>query len=189
MYKALWVTDPHLDFLKEDEVLRFYKQIAGENPDCILLGGDISIATRLQHHLELLEQAVKKPIYYVLGNHDFYRGDIESVRGIARKLTPHLRWLGSTGIVKLTPNTCLIGHDGWGDARLGDFDGSDVRLNDIVYFDELSEFEEYELRSMFEICYFIFTSLLNWIGSSIIHLNPKYSAALSGTQPKRREVL
>ena len=32
----------------------------------------------------------------------------------------------------LTKDTCLIGHDGWADGRLGDFSGSKVLLNDYV---------------------------------------------------------
>jgi len=49
-----------------------------------------------------------------------------------------LRWLPAAGIVRLTPTTALLGHDGWGDARLGNVDGTPVRLNDFVMIEELS---------------------------------------------------
>ena len=39
--------------------------------------------------------------------------------------------------MELTPNTALVGHDGWADARLGDLDGSEVILNDFLLIDEL----------------------------------------------------
>ena len=38
----------------------------------------------------------------------------------------------------LTPNTCLVGHDGWGDGRLGDYEHSLVQLNDFRLISELT---------------------------------------------------
>ena len=49
----------------------------------------------------------------------------------------NLVYLSQAGVVELTPNTALVGHDGWADGRLGDFDGSDVILNDFLLIDEL----------------------------------------------------
>jgi hypothetical protein len=49
----------------------------------------------------------------------------------------NLVYLSQTNVVELTPSTALVGHDGWADARLGDFDGSDVILNDFMLIDEL----------------------------------------------------
>jgi hypothetical protein len=49
----------------------------------------------------------------------------------------NLVYLSKAGVVELTPSTALVGHDGWADARLGDFDGSDVILNDFLLIDEL----------------------------------------------------
>ena len=40
-----------------------------------------------------------------------------------------IMYLSQSGVVELTPHTALVGHDGWADGRLGDFDGSDVILN------------------------------------------------------------
>jgi 3',5'-cyclic-AMP phosphodiesterase len=37
----------------------------------------------------------------------------------------------------LTPNTALVGHDGWGDGRLGDLNWSGVILNDFLLIEEL----------------------------------------------------
>ena len=39
--------------------------------------------------------------------------------------------------MELTPQTALVGHDGWADARLGDFETSDVVLNDYLLIEEL----------------------------------------------------
>jgi hypothetical protein len=46
-------------------------------------------------------------------------------------------------MVELTPTTALVGHDGWADARLGDFDGSDVILNDFLLIDELRHWRDH----------------------------------------------
>ena len=51
------------------------------------------------------------------------------VRKLCREL-PNLHWMPDAGVVPLTGTTCLVGHDGWGDGRLGDYHGSDVLLND-----------------------------------------------------------
>ena len=41
-------------------------------------------------------------------------------------------YLPQVGIQQLTPSTCLIGHDGWPDGRNGDFEASQVLLNDFL---------------------------------------------------------
>ena len=51
-------------------------------------------------------------------------------------------YLSQAGVVELTPSTALVGHDGWADARLGDFDHSDVVLNDYVLIDELRQWRD-----------------------------------------------
>jgi hypothetical protein len=72
-------------------------------------------------------------LYFVLGNHDFYRGSISGVREKMQALCaacPNLHWLPDAGVVPLTETTCLVGHDGWGDGRLGDYWDSQIELND-----------------------------------------------------------
>ena len=47
----------------------------------------------------------------------------------------------------LTDETCLVGHDGWGDGRLGDYQRSDVMLNDWGLIGEFGGFfEDHEER-------------------------------------------
>jgi len=75
-----------------------------------------------------------------LGNHDFYKGSIAGTRrqvGYVVGDNEGLVYLTQAGIVELTPNTALVGHDGWGDGRLGDLDQSEVILNDFLLIDEL----------------------------------------------------
>jgi hypothetical protein len=55
---------------------------------------------------------------------------------------PNLRWMPDAGVVELTESTCLVGHDGWGDGRLGDYHGSDILLNDFGLIAEFDGFDE-----------------------------------------------
>ncbi len=85
--------------------------------------------------------AARGPVAFVLGNHDFYRGSIAGVRAAVRELcrdVPNLRWMPDAGVVPLTDTTCLVGHDGWGDGRLGNYRGSDVLPSD---FGLIAEFD------------------------------------------------
>jgi len=120
-----WVTDVHLDFIDRVRMERFYEDIMIAGPDALLIGGDIDDAPHVDHSLRLLGDLVPVPIYYVFGNHDFYRGSIAGVRGRIIRLigtSSSLHWLPQAGVVPLTENTCLVGHDSWADARFGDYE-------------------------------------------------------------------
>lgn len=69
--KLLWLTDIHFGFLA---------RLAEQAPQAVLLGGDLSAAPRLAEDLESIGAALQVPIYFVLGNHDFYYGSIKKVR-------------------------------------------------------------------------------------------------------------
>ena len=121
-----------------------------EEPDAVLIGGDISEAPDLAQHLKEMARRLERPIYFVLGNHDFYRSSFEQVHSIARRLSQdeeHLTWLTEGGVVELTVHTALVGHDGWTDARFGDFENSDVILNDYFLIDDLSGLGRSALRN------------------------------------------
>lgn len=139
--RLAWLTDIHLNFLSPERRQAFYEAVAGTGADAVALGGDIAEAGSLGDILRELEAAYRGLIYFVLGNHDYYRGGIQQVRTTVAQLHdehPRLYWLPSVGPVKLSPSVFLAGHGGWGDARLGDYDGSRVMLNDYVLIEELS---------------------------------------------------
>ena len=141
--KALWLTDIHLNFLSKEGVASFLQSLESENADCILIGGDIGEADNFDIYLKEFSDTLSIPIYFVLGNHDYYRGSIADVDKRAARLSEedeNLYLLDHQSVVKLTDNTALIGVGGWGDARYGDFNGSTVRLNDFRLIDELSGF-------------------------------------------------
>lgn len=66
---------------------------------------------------------MKKPIYFILGNHDYYQGTINDIREtltVLSKTHDQLFWLSATDIQSLPNNTILLDKDGWADERLGD---------------------------------------------------------------------
>jgi len=142
MTRIAWLTDLHLEFLRSpQEIDAFSESIIAASPDCILIGGDTSIAPYFERDILRLTGRIQVPIYFVLGNHDFYEGSIKQVRMIAEGLTKTsqwLRWLPVEGIVELAANTGLIGHDSWADGRLGNGVDSQVSLNDYFLVDELT---------------------------------------------------
>jgi len=136
----LWVTDIHLDHLPPEKGSAFIREIAEKKPSLVVITGDISTAETVDKWLLYIDRVFTCPVYFVLGNHDYYHGSIEQVRQKVRQITRYsqrVRWLPEVGIVTLTPNTVLIGCDGWGDARLGDFDHAETKMSDYLFIKEL----------------------------------------------------
>jgi predicted phosphohydrolase len=135
MTRIVWLTDIHLNFLRPVQLDKFYQMIKDSKPDCVLISGDISEAPRLQYTFQQFEARLPYPIYFVLGNHDFYGASTADVHSLVHELTcdsPTVHWLNESGIVELAPNVGLIGHDGWADGRYGDYEASKIMLNDYL---------------------------------------------------------
>lgn len=137
MKRIAWLTDLHLDVLNAlnrfERIDLVCNEIKDSSVDAVLITGDISTAWELPDHLQYLATRIQKPIYFVLGNHDFYHSTLTEVRAYIYHFTKEsniLNWLTRMGAVELTPMTALIGHDGWADGRLGDYQKSDVDLSD-----------------------------------------------------------
>ena len=140
MKKLAWLTDIHLDFLNLEQIQEFAYKARESDPDAYLLGGDISTAPLLHTHLRILEHYWQRPIYFVLGNHDYYKSSINAVRGaLPDFLKEHnnLKWLPYVGVVELSQTTALIGHGLWADGRLGLKEKSTILLNDYALIKEL----------------------------------------------------
>ncbi len=139
--KIVWITDIHFDFLEQGAIREFCRAIVNRNADTLLVGGDIGQADSVGQFLRLIEKSVSLPTYFVLGNHDYYGGTIAEVRKQAERLTnnvPNLNWLPASDVVELTQTTCLVGHGGWGDGRMGDYVGSSVVLSDFRLIRDLA---------------------------------------------------
>ena len=133
--RAAWLTDIHLDGVPSATLEAFHNSLLEADPDIVLVGGDIGMAATFPSHLETMQAKLQRPIYFVLGNHDFYGGSIAKVRRQAAELSersPNIRWLPKAGVVGLTDQTGLVGHGSWADGRLGNTVRSTVLLNDYV---------------------------------------------------------
>jgi 3',5'-cyclic AMP phosphodiesterase CpdA len=151
--RLAWATDVHLNFLTAENRRRFLEQLQALDVDAFLLGGDVAEADSLAASLAEAADVWRRPIYFVLGNHDFYRGSIAEVRDYARQATKdsaHLRWLGATGPVALTAEAALVGHDGWGDARNGDYWGSALSLTDFSLIHEFIGVDRHARQRLLE---------------------------------------
>ena len=138
--RIAWTTDLHLNFVSDADIDRFVEELRNVRADAVLVGGDIGEADSFAEFLKRLADALGLPVHFVLGNHDYYNGSISGVREVARALNGRsdlLNWLTESGPIWLTDRTALIGHGGWGDARVADFQKSDVVLNDYLLIDEL----------------------------------------------------
>ena len=136
----LWMTDIHLDFLNDDELDVFFRKVGQVEADGLLISGDIASGTDVDRVLVRLHDSFHGPIGFVLGNHDFYGRSFAEVRDKVRTLCvehERLLYLSDLPGIRLTDEVMLIGQDGWGDGRAGNYHYSDVELNDFGLIDEL----------------------------------------------------
>lgn len=131
--RLAWATDIHLDFVKAGEVADFCERIAQALCDALVITGDIAEGTSVVGYLKTIAAHVRIPVYFVLGNHDFYGVYINQVRAAVTRLaqnTPNLHYLPAVGVVPLTDRTALVGCDGWGDLQYGKGFDSRVEMQD-----------------------------------------------------------
>lgn len=139
--KTIWLNDIHLEFLDEPEFMLFLRELEDAHAYAILIAGDIAQAFSVTCFLRRMHDRLGVPIYFVLGNHDFYHGSILEVRSAIRTMADEcagLFWLNACGVIPLAQRTSLIGHDGWCDGRLGGYEKSGVQLNDFRLISELT---------------------------------------------------
>ncbi|MBF0384097.1 MAG: metallophosphoesterase [Magnetococcales bacterium] len=148
--KIAWITDPHFEFLSKDQLVGFVSTINCSGANMVVITGDIityrgfrSLRLSQYNFMKWLGEQLTMPLYFVFGNHDYYKGSIKNIR----QKMDGLPWLPKHGIIPLTEKTCLIGHDGWADGRSGDFLASPVQLNDYRYIEELTCYSMEELLS------------------------------------------
>jgi 3',5'-cyclic-AMP phosphodiesterase len=139
--RLAWLTDIHLNFLGSVQIELFLESVRAMNADALVITGDIGEGNSVTDYLERMADVLQQPIFFVLGNHDFYFSSIASVRGVMSRLCrihPNLFYLTQEKAIELTPDTVLVGHDGWADGRYGDFLASKLMLNDYLVIHELA---------------------------------------------------
>ena len=121
--KLLWATDLHLDRADDKNRKVFFNMLAKTNADAVVVTGDISDARLLPVHLRELGRALEpRPVYFVLGNHDFFGSgfdDVDRAVSAVCQEQANLRHLGHGEIIPLVNGSALVGHRGWADGRAG----------------------------------------------------------------------
>ena len=129
-----WTTDIHLDRLIERDYLEYKEYLRDSNPECLIISGDIGEGKVVYKSLKDFNDSFDFPIYFVLGNHDFYYDTFADVKIKIRNLVEdceNLHWLTESGIVSLNDSTALIGVEGWGDGKNGNLDFSQAASTDL----------------------------------------------------------
>jgi predicted phosphohydrolase len=114
-----WLTDPHFNFLEESKVIDFLLKLSKLNIDGLFITGDISTGPEIYRHLQLVEKLLQKPVYFILGNHDYYRSSFDKIDRLMEKIkkeTSNLHYMTHSEPIKLAPGVGLIGQDGWYDS-------------------------------------------------------------------------
>lgn len=141
MTRIAWMTDIHLNFLQRGQVNSWLDNVKLARPDALIISGDIGEAPTVHEYLNHIGEHLRIPVYFVLGNHDFYHSSIDKVRETMFRLNnqqDQLVWLSGIQLVELTSDTALIGHDGWSDGRYGNYELSGVMLNDYLLIHDLT---------------------------------------------------
>lgn len=155
MAKIIWCTDLHLNFLNQAKLRKFSDsifQLTSLNKDLagIVVTGDISEATTIEEHLKFIAKDHSLPIYFVLGNHDYYKGSFAQVRKQVNDLCcfqPNLRFLTTeNSFCRLSADIAIVGHDGWYDGLYSDWFARHVV--EMADYNLISEFAEISNRFM-----------------------------------------
>lgn len=119
--KYLWLTDVHLLPWKRKRLLNI---ILNEKPHGVFLTGDISYSSQTcLGDLEYLGKKIGRPLYFVLGNHDYHFSSFHKMNEGVKTLCSNYRnliWMDNSGIQELNEETAVIGNMGWYDALKGD---------------------------------------------------------------------
>jgi predicted phosphohydrolase len=140
MSQILWASDTHLNFLRQQNgAFRFVRYLAIENPDadCLIITGDITSGEVLENHLTQISQGFPKPIYFCLGNHDFYNASFKDIDALIPKLTKkfdNLFYLNEG--CHIHDGISVVGVNGWYDAYHGNTK-THVEINDFTAIKEL----------------------------------------------------
>ena len=150
---VLWLSDLHLNWLSRTDAEQFVRSIDTSDADIAVVCGDTCMPAseeeqELGHNQSgLLGIDTDIPVFYVLGNHDFYGSSSSDVRvqllneiHLSAAENPRLAqcYLAACGNpIWLSEDTCIFGHDGWYDGRAGNYEHSYVMLND---FSQIGDF-------------------------------------------------
>lgn len=136
--KIAFCSDLHLNFIPKNEIINFANKITDTGCDILLISGDIAESQSLDECLSLLANTFCKPIYYVLGNHCYYKSSIKDTINYCNKYlnTGYLNFMDNR-IVKINNEITLIGQNIFYDLSVGNLTGD----FDIADFDQIKDFK------------------------------------------------
>ncbi|PIS00393.1 MAG: hypothetical protein COT84_07750 [Chlamydiae bacterium CG10_big_fil_rev_8_21_14_0_10_35_9] len=145
----LWLTDLHIDFKEKEAIDVFLKKVSKVKSDGICITGDIGEKGESINFIKKLSEITKLPIYFILGNHDFYGFKIEEFQAkvhLAFIDNARIFYLNSHHYVPLSNNAAIVGIDNWYDLSQGDFFASPVIPKD---FKEIQTFSTLNKNDLF----------------------------------------
>lgn len=151
MTRIAWATDIHLDRLNERDYLEYKEYLQELNPDCLIISGDIAEGEKVCESLQDFDGLFSFPIYFVLGNHDFYWGGFAEVENKVSQLvknSKNLNWLTALDVIELNDSTALIGVEGWGDAQNGTLNLSEGSSRDVMTIDDYKGLNREEIGKL-----------------------------------------
>jgi predicted phosphohydrolase len=133
MSQLVWLTDLHFDVTSFDTPFTCGEEARDAFPDAVaaVITGDIGTSTSFASYLQSFSEGFgDRPVYFVLGNHDFWDGSYRETHERAAKVSEgQLHWL-RLGARELCPGIGIVGHEGWYDGRWGNPEASTVYMND-----------------------------------------------------------
>lgn len=147
-----WMTDIHADKKSEADVLQIIEQINEASPSYICITGDIAEHKHTVDFLNLLKSKIARPIFFVLGNHDYYQTAIEDFSSYIASLyaQTNLFYLPSYDAIALNDTTGIIGIDNWYNLSDHDFAQAEIRAQDFDQIIDVKGLKSNELISFFE---------------------------------------
>lgn len=119
----LWLSDTHLNLISNKRIRRLGQNLTHSHVDTLFISGDVSSGPRVVQDLRTLARSFDGKIYFVLGNHDYHYRSVAQIHNEIANLCsqePNLKWVTQEGVVSLSPNVALVGHEGWYDAVYSD---------------------------------------------------------------------
>jgi 3',5'-cyclic-AMP phosphodiesterase len=139
--RLVWTTDLHLDSVSTLAWEQWVQKISSLKADGLVITGDISEGDDVVRQLQRFVSVNQLPVYFVLGNHDFYGSTFQATRQNvihACRDSEQLHYLTDLSPLQVSAGTYLLGEDGWADGTVGNYEESTIHLKD---FERIGDFK------------------------------------------------
>lgn len=154
--QLLWATDVHLDHIaRPDAAFQFARSLKREHPNALglLLTGDSAEGPTVLATVQDVKKGFEAPVYFVLGNHDYYRSSFAEVDARLRAELSNMNdpphWLRQAP-VWLSKSTVLLGNGGFYDGRYGN-PQTPLEITDFRKIEELFIAQDESRRYLFSV--------------------------------------